>query len=581
MGTGGGLVVIDFTARGNSAYFRETGWSGQEPDRVWAIGPRAVLRVPLQTSVVSSVLEVELGPCHAPPLVSGQIVRIRVNDRAIGWARLDTQVMIRCEIDVSLARADGVQVIEFDFPGFYRPEILGRSKDGRPLSAWFYFARLYTTDMFRPGPHFPSSGPRIEVIGLRPPFAEPAAGHAARAPEIYTFGSAGTAEKYLRDGWHHDGTASTLLAAAASRIALPAPATPGPYLLRLDLRPTTDPRGQRDILLTLDRIAIGHFRPGDEPSSWVAPLPRELTEGRDTLDFTLLCSALAPGGDSAVPAPAIALERVSIVPRPASFSDRRMPGDGDRIPAAAVRRLQPDGAAARPSAIEAAPGIDVATLARGIDVATLARGIDVATLARGFENLGTNAEFGIVQRNLGVEVVNLFRFCDVPVADLSRALADDLAALGDPAHFAIAPAGEAAHVLTLPAYNMRWPVASGADDDASMRAHATAIGYLRRKFFEGLRSGRKIYVLARQRPIPVSQAVALLMDLHRHGPAAVLCVEQNERRAGEIEVLMPGLMRGYLERFAPETDPAAVDVPGWSRLIANAAQTYREAKGAA
>ena len=203
MGTGGGLVVIDFTARGNSAYFRETGWSGQEPDRVWAIGPRAVLRVPLQTSVVSSVLEVELGPCHAPPLVSGQIVRIRVNDRAIGWARLDTQVMIRCEIDVSLARADGVQVIEFDFPGFYRPEILGRSKDGRPLSAWFYFARLYTTDMFRPGPHFPSSGPRIEVVGLRPPFAEPAAGHAARAPEIYTFGSAGTAEKYLRDGWHH------------------------------------------------------------------------------------------------------------------------------------------------------------------------------------------------------------------------------------------------------------------------------------------------------------------------------------------------------------------------------------------
>jgi len=60
---------------------------------VWGIGPRCVLRIPLQTSGVACILEVELGPCHAPPEIAGQIVRLRVNGAAIGWARLDAQAM--------------------------------------------------------------------------------------------------------------------------------------------------------------------------------------------------------------------------------------------------------------------------------------------------------------------------------------------------------------------------------------------------------------------------------------------------------------------------------------------------------
>jgi len=414
MGTGGGLVVIDFSARGNSAYFRHDGWSGQEPDRVWGIGPRCVLRVPLQTSGVAFVLEVELGPCHAPPEIAGQIVRLRVNGAAIGWARLDAQAMIRCEIDTSIANRDGTQDIEFEFPGFYQPKMLGPSNDSRPLSAWFSFARLYTTDMFRPGPHFPASHPDIPVIGLHPPLAEPEPARTTAAPEVYTFGTAGKGETFLRDGWRHDGD-SLNAAAALAQIALPAPVTTGPCMLRLDVWPPAGAEEGQDIILTLDRIVIGQLNLA-EPATWVVPLPRELLPERGgDLNLGFLSSALRVAGEPGDAAPGFRLERISIVPRPASLPAPSVARDGHAAPATVARWFQSDDAAALPAATEAALGMDV------------------VTLARGFESLGTTAEFGVAQRNLGLEVVNFFRFCDIPLPGLLRALSDDLRAATDPA----------------------------------------------------------------------------------------------------------------------------------------------------
>ena len=50
------------------------------------------------------------------------------------------------------------------------------------------------------------------------------------------------------------------------------------------------------------------------------------------------------------------------------------------------------------------------------------------TLVRRFESLGTDHEFGVVQRKLGLDVLNLFRFCEGTLAGLVQALTDDLKA---------------------------------------------------------------------------------------------------------------------------------------------------------
>ena len=150
MGTGGGLVVIDFSQQGNSAHFRAEGWSGQEPDRVWAIGPRSRLVVPIQSSGRPVGTEAELGPGEPSSICVGQIVRLRVNGIAIGGGvRVNTRTMICCEIDPALAAPSGVLNLDFEISGFHRPAVVLLAPPR--LSGWFSFVRLYTLDMDPPG----------------------------------------------------------------------------------------------------------------------------------------------------------------------------------------------------------------------------------------------------------------------------------------------------------------------------------------------------------------------------------------------------------------------------------------------
>jgi hypothetical protein len=45
-------------------------------------------------------------------------------------------------------------------------------------------------------------------------------------------------------------------------------------------------------------------------------------------------------------------------------------------------------------------------------------------------------------------------------------------------------------------------------------------------------------------------------------------------------LLLPGLMRGYVERFAPEADLEAADPADWLRVAVNATRLTREANAA-
>ena len=69
------------------------------------------------------------------------------------------------------------------------------------------------------------------------------------------------------------------------------------------------------------------------------------------------------------------------------------------------------------------------------------------------------------------------------------------------------------------------------------------------------------------------------MELNRSGTATLLCVSEapHERLPGEVELLLPGLMRGYVERFAPDTDVEAADPADWLRVLANATLLQRRA----
>jgi hypothetical protein len=209
-----------------------------------------------------------------------------------------------------------------------------------------------------------------------------------------------------------------------------------------------------------------------------------------------------------------------------------------------------------------------------------ALGTDIVTLLRGFESLGTDHEFGVVQRKLGLEVLNLFRFCEGSFAGLIRALIDDLNAATDPRQVTVEMNGAEHPVLALPSYDLRWP-AFDAENDAGQEAwrcaNAVTLGYLRRKFYEGLRTGRKTYVLKQRRPIALAEAAVVLVELNRSGTATLLCVSEapHDRQPGQVELLLPGLMRGYVRRFASDTDVGSADPADWLRVLANATLLQR------
>jgi hypothetical protein len=569
MGTGGSLIVIDFSEQGNSAHFRAEGWSGQEPGRVWGIGPRSALRVPIQSSGRPMMLEAEIGPNHGPPEVTGQIVNVRVNGTVIGGVRLEALSVIRCSIDPVIARPDGILEIEFECPGFHVPAWLGVSGDQRSLSCWFTFVRLYTTDMFEPGPHFPASDPAIPVIGLSPPFAGMPDANARVAPEVYTFGLPVPSEREDPDSGENE---FSVAEGASDQLKLLAPRTPGAYLLRVDAFPLIASGGLPNLNVTilLDGIVIGQVSV-DEPTSWVMPLPRELTEKRDILRLNFMVSE-ARGWDGFGPPEdtrpnRLAVTRVSILPAPSyltSAGNLRAGQTGIR-PIAVSARFLMDDASTLPATVEAALGTDL------------------TTLLRGFESLGTDHEFGVVQRKLGLDVLNLFRFCEGSLAGLLQALTDDVRLALDPGLDRLEPseADPAGHALRLPPYDLYWQtfvVENDADPETWRHANAVTLGFLRRKFCDGLRAGRKIYVLKRRRSIPIDQAAVFLIELSRTGPATLLCVEEASaaRPPGEVELLLPGLMRGYVGRFAPATDVGSADPADWLRVLANAALLKRE-----
>jgi hypothetical protein len=571
MGTGGGLVVIDFTKQGNATNFTREGWSVQEPDRIWGVGPRSVLRIPLQASRRTMMLEAEIGPLRAPPAITAQLLRVRVNGTMIGTARLSERSMMRCEIDPALARRDGTQEIQFEFPGFCKLDWFQTIPDGRPLSGWFSFIRLYTTDMFKPGPWFPASHPDFPVITLAPPSPEPVSAATSR-PIVYTFGLGGTAEQYLGDDWIAGEAGFRWTIATAARLSLPAPAEPGAYALRIDAKSVLETSGDaQKVTIVLDGVAISQLE-FDEFGSWVLPLPGELLTGKSLLEFDLIVAGLRPTeiGDGETRLAGVGVSRVAIIPLPsrALLLER---GDAEPPrPATVASDMTP-----APENVTLSDRFGDATpdaLAAAVEAAL---GVELAVLARGFESLGADQGFAHAQRELGCDMLHLFNGCECGLTAVVQAMTDDLAGLIDPAEIKVTcvDGAEARQSVSVEKYNLRWRLPDARGKTMTARDVAVMFGYLRRKFFEGLRAGHKIHVLSLERGICLPRAAALLLELRRHGPATLLCVEPatEDRRAGTVERISSGLLRGYVDSAAGGENGVT-----WLPVMGNAALLHRQ-----
>jgi capsular polysaccharide biosynthesis protein len=215
------------------------------------------------------------------------------------------------------------------------------------------------------------------------------------------------------------------------------------------------------------------------------------------------------------------------------------------------------------------------------------RSMPLDELMMEFESLGDNCEFGLIQRTVGADPLSLLRFAgfflppEIRLETLLSALQQRFQGLGAPETIELTTAGERHEfVVRETRYKLMYHTfkhEGEIDPDKLRQSESRRLGFLRRKLFDDLASGEKIWVWKSNVSVTQPQALTLLQTLRGFGPNILLWVVESDRthRAGTVERIGEHLVKGYVERFAPyDRAGEFIDVP-WFEVCQKAYDLFR------
>jgi hypothetical protein len=190
-----------------------------------------------------------------------------------------------------------------------------------------------------------------------------------------------------------------------------------------------------------------------------------------------------------------------------------------------------------------------------------------------FQNLGTNCEFGLVQRHFNCETLGLFRFASTPLKGLLSVLRADCDPFlpADSLEITVGDRGEYYAVLNPYGFAFHTDVGAASLRLDQVRDHELRrLRFLWRKFTEDLEEGRRIFVFKSGLLMSKARISQLVAALRRHRPNHLLWVTPEEagRPAGTVEVVAPGLMRGRIDRLHLGPEPCSFDM--WKEICRRA-----------
>ncbi len=214
------------------------------------------------------------------------------------------------------------------------------------------------------------------------------------------------------------------------------------------------------------------------------------------------------------------------------------------------------------------------------DLAAWARsqtGLTIPQIALRFESLGENCEFGLFQRRCDAEPLGLLRFSSTFMRNLIRGIDDGFEGLGEADDIDPRLEGDdrKEYMVHEKKYGLVYHtfVYEGQRSVWLMREQEAArLKFLRRKFMEELQATDKIFVYKFGSGVSEEEILPLYMALNRHSDATLIWVAPAERLrpAGTVEVVMPGLFKGYIDRFAPEAKSHDLSVDGCLQVCTHA-----------
>ena len=211
---------------------------------------------------------------------------------------------------------------------------------------------------------------------------------------------------------------------------------------------------------------------------------------------------------------------------------------------------------------------------------------ELSTLMMSFQALGgtgMGCEFGLVQRHHGAEPLGLLRWVSIALGPLIEGLKTGFEGLGTEDDLVIEKVWNSSdyeYVLGSRRYPLRIHTFLYAKDIKQDRLRAQMVrrmAFLRRNFLEDLKAGRHIFVRKQQKPLPsITELVALRDAVQSHGPSSVLLVLKESPRhpSGTVEVKLPGLMIGYVDRFRDFDDGSvgSLSAEEWLKICFRAYQ---------
>ena len=200
-----------------------------------------------------------------------------------------------------------------------------------------------------------------------------------------------------------------------------------------------------------------------------------------------------------------------------------------------------------------------------------------------FESLGDNCEFGLAQRYSGVEPLGLFRFTESDAANLDRVFQTCFEAYGTEEDlFLDQRHGDQEYVGSSLLYNtFKYHTeifGPGVDEAELRRNELRKLAYLKQRLLSDVRSGEKIFV---RKQGDFELAMALSRTIRGMGPNVFLWVEaaDADHPVGHVEVVEPGLLRGYISKFAWYGDARAFELHDWVAICRNALGLAKGIKG--
>ena len=203
-----------------------------------------------------------------------------------------------------------------------------------------------------------------------------------------------------------------------------------------------------------------------------------------------------------------------------------------------------------------------------------------------FESLGENCEFGLVQRRCGAEPLGLLRFSSTPLPSLVAALDNNFANLGQAENLEVeVSANGREYMVREKKYHLLyhpWVLTGEATAEEVHQREVKRLPYLTRKLVEDLNEARKIFIYRGMSPLPEADLRRLLAALRRYGPNALLWVELHDaaHQAGTVEEIGEGLLKGYIDRFAPGENAHDLSLPVWIAICQNAHRLHQAERAA-